>query len=118
MTKGTTDEGVVYHAGFPNAGEDQRFDSLSLDSLVVKRRLSTFFWRLESDIEELHWPKDSIVVIDRSLNPSSGRLVVVADGDGFRLARYQKDHFSSLGGEPIDSEVSVWGVVTYCLQAV
>ena len=52
MSKGSIDDGVVFHAGFPNAAEDERFGSLSLDTLVVKHRASTFFWRLEVEVPE------------------------------------------------------------------
>jgi DNA polymerase V len=114
-TKGVTQDGVVFHAGFPNAAEDAKFGSLSLDDLVVRHRESTFFWRLSTGIEELHWPKDSILVVDRALDPKVGSLVVAVT-DEFIICRVTKNELRTLGGEVINGEV--WGVVTYCIQPV
>ena len=116
MTKGLVQDGVVFHAGFPNAAEDESFGSLSLDELVVKHRASTFFWRLDVDIPELLWPKDSVVVVDRSLTPKKGGLAVAVVDDEFLLARFFPDGFRRLDGEKIDA--TLWGVVTYVLQKV
>ena len=116
MTKGSVSDGVVFHAGFPNAAEDESFGSLSLDALVVKHRASTFFWRLDVEIPELVWPKASLVVVDRSLTPKKGRVVVVSHGDEFLLARFFPDGFRLLDGEKVDAEL--WGVVTHVLQEV
>ncbi len=119
MTKGSKSDGVVFHAGFPNAGEDHRFGSLSLDDLVVKHRSSTFFWRLEDGVEVMAWPVGSIVVVDRSLVPKQGSVVVlVLEGD-FLLGKYHQNKLWTLQGEAIESEVAqVWGVVTHVLQEV
>lgn len=122
MTKGSTGDGVVFHAGFPNAAEDERFGSLSLDELVVRRRASTFFWRLENDVPELLWSAGSILVVDRSLTPHEGSLAVVMSDDEFILARFRSGKLHRLQGAPLAGgadeagETSVWGIVTYCLQ--
>ena len=116
MGKGLAEDGVVFHAGFPNAAEDGKFGSLSLGKLVVRHPASTFFWRLENDVPELLWPKDSIVVVDRALELRTGSVAVVVFDDEFILARYQGEKLYRLNGVAIDGEVSVWGVATYCLQ--
>ncbi len=118
MNKGSVTDGLVYHAGFPNAGEDRRDRSLSLDALVVKRRASTYFWRLESEVRELHWLAGTIVVVDRALSPREGRVVVVTVDEAFMLGRYHKNGFRDLDGQSFDGNVSLWGVVTYVLQQV
>ena len=116
MSKGSTDDGVVFHAGFPNAAEDERFGSLSLDDLIVKHRASTFFWRLENDVEDYGWPKGSILVVDRALEPKDGTIAVVIDEDAFVLCRFVRGGFRRLDGATVDG--TLWGVVTYCLQPV
>lgn len=116
MKKGDIEDGLVYHAGFPNAAEDQRLGGLSLDKLAVKHRASTFFWRLEGDIVELQWRAGSIVVVDRSLNPSPGRFAVVVIDDDFTLCQVVREGFVTLGGGPMSSGATVWGVVTHVLQ--
>lgn len=115
MIKGSIGDGIVFHAGFPNAAEDAKFGSLSLDDLVIRHRESTFFWRLAMGIEEMHWSKDSILVVDRALDSIVGSLVVAVT-DEFIICRVTKNGLRTLGGEVINGEV--WGVVTYCIQPV
>ena len=114
MSKGSVDDGVVFHAGFPNAAEDERFGSLSLDALIVRHRASTFFWRLENDAEVFGWPKGSILVVDRALEPKEGSMAVLIDDDAFLLCRFMRSGFRRLDGAKVDG--TLWGVVTYCLQ--
>lgn len=110
MTKGSIDEGVVYHAGFPNAAEDQSGGGLSLDALVVRRRASTFFWRLEAALPEFGWTAGTLLVVDRALTPRSGDVtIVVADG-AFELMRHRS--------KGLTTEYSLWGVVTYAVEQV
>ena len=116
MNKGSIDEGVVLHAGFPNAAEDGKFGSLSLDNLVVNHRASTFFWTLENAVDDLMWPAGSVVVVDRALDPKEGSHVVVAVDNDFLLGRFYKTGFVDLRGSKIYG--SMWGVVTYCVQKV
>ncbi|MGB3008983.1 MAG: hypothetical protein WBB33_01340 [Candidatus Saccharimonadales bacterium] len=118
MKKGTTTDGLVYHAGFPNAGEDQHGISLSLDKLIIKRHASTYFWRLESEVPHLHWPLGTIVVVDRSLLPTDGRIVVAIVEESFILCRWRKKALYLLEGNPVETEAIVWGVVTYVVQEV
>ena len=116
MSKESVADGVVFHAGFPNAAEDEKFGSLSLDALVVQHRASTFFWRLDNDIEERGWTKGSVLVVDRALDPRAGGLVVMVVDDDFILCRYQQSGCVRFDGEPIEGQL--WGVVTYCIQPV
>lgn len=118
MKKGAVEDGLVYHAGFPNAGEDQHGRSLSLDKLVVKHRASTYFWRLEAAVKELHWEAGAIVVVDRALPPHDGRIVVAIVTDDFMLCRIRRDAFHLLDGSIAPSDTRLWGIVTYVLQPI
>lgn len=118
MKKGTLQDGLVYHAGFPNAGEDQHGVTLSLDKLVVKHRASTYFWRLQTSIAEVHWPAGTIVVVDRAEPVREGRIVVAIVNEAFVLARYRKDGFHTLTGNNLGDQARLWGVVTYVVQDV
>ncbi len=118
MKKGLVDEGLVYHAGFPNAGEDQHGVSLSLDQLVVKHRASTYFWRLEADIPELHWSAGTIVVVDRARTPRDGSIVVAIVDEAFTLCRMRSRSFVLLDGAVASDDASLWGTVTYVVQEV
>lgn len=119
MKKGRTDEGLVYHAGFPNAGEEASAKSLSLDALVVRHRASTYFWRLDQAVEQLHWPQGATLVVDRARPVRVGSIVVaVSEGEGFCLCRRRQSSLERLDGAAVTAVASVWGVVTHILYEV
>lgn len=117
MKKGTAETGVVFHAGFPNAGEDHGGQFLSLDAHVFRHRLSTYLWRLENDIPELLWSAGTIVVVDRALPVRQNDLVVAVIHDDFVVRRFHQKHLYDLAGSrETDETVSLWGVITHVLQ--
>jgi len=116
MKKGSQEDGIVYHAGFPNAAEDDHTTAMSLDGLIVKNRASTYFWRLESGIDELQWRPGSIVVVDRALSPRSGRYIVIVVNDAFIIGRFGDKGFYALDGTLQDGDSQLWGVVTFVIQ--
>ena len=117
MKKGNVSDGLVYHAGFPNAGEDQRFDSLSLDSIVFRHRASTYLWRLDGrGIPELGWRPGAIVVTDRALHPKEQDLVVAIADNEFVVRRWHAGAMLLVDGRADSAqEVALWGVVTHVL---
>jgi len=118
MRKGDVSSGVVYHAGFPNAGEDRQGLALSLDALAIRHRVSTYLWRLPDDgIPELGWQGRSVVVVDRALNPRENDLLVALIEEDFVVRRFRDKHLYRPDGERETAEqASVWGVVTHVLQ--
>lgn len=117
MKKGTTEDGVVFHAGFPNAGEDQAELRMSLDAVVFRHRLSTFLWRLEQAIPEMGWQAGSVVVVDRAIEPRQNNLVVAIVEEAFVVRKLHQGRLFDLTGTPESAEeVSVWGVITHVLQ--
>lgn len=117
MKKGSQNDGIVYHAGFPNAGEDQRFESLSLDQLVFRHRASTYLWRLDArGIPELGWQSGAIVVTDRALVPHERDIVVAIADNEFVVRRWHNGRMQTLDGHPEQAtELAMWGVVTHTL---
>ncbi|HET7630642.1 MAG TPA: S24 family peptidase [Candidatus Saccharimonadales bacterium] len=106
---------VVFHAGFPNAAEDE-LASLSLDRLVFKHPASTFLWRLAEPVEEFGWPAGALVVVDRSLNPKSGDRVVAVIDEDFAIRTFKARRLYKPGGSREESEaISIWGVVANLL---
>lgn len=118
MRKGDVTSGVVYHAGFPNAGEDRRGLAVSLDSLAIRHRVSTYLWRLPDDgIPELGWQGNSVAVVDRALSPRENDVLVALVDEDFVVRRYRDKHLYRPDGEKETAEqVSIWGVITHVLQ--
>jgi DNA polymerase V len=66
-------------AGFPAPGDDQIERVLDINDLVVKHPASTFFVRVEGDsMEGAGIFSGDVLVVDRSLDPKDGSIVVVA----------------------------------------
>lgn len=118
MKKGTTEDGIVYHAGFPNAGEDQRFDVLSLDQMAIRHHASTYLWRLDAaGIAELGWKGGSVVVVDRALTPRLNDLVVAVVDTDFAVRKFHRDKLTRPDGSvEISDQLSIWGVITHVMM--
>lgn len=116
-------------AGFPNPAEDAGGFALDLNAYLVKHPISTYYLRVEGDsMTGAGIAAGDIVVVDKSLEPRSGDIVVAAvDGD-FTLKRLKKQ-----GGEawlvaehpgypPIAlhqaTDAALWGVVTFVIHGV
>lgn len=108
-------------AGFPSPVEYA--EKLNLHELLVKNKASTFFMKAEGDsMVEAGIFSGDILVVDRSLMPLSG-LIVVATVDGeFTVKRFvKKGRETVLAAESAgyrdicvspESDFSVFGVVT------
>lgn len=116
MKKGSTDEGVVFHAGFPNAGEDQAYHAMSLDAIVFRHRASTYLWKLEEAIPELGWQVGSVVAVDRALTPRQNDLVVAVIEESFVVRKLHQQRLYDAEGVLDEAEtVAIWGVITHVL---
>ncbi len=66
-------------AGFPSPGDDQIEKVLDINDLVVKHPASTFFVRVEGDsMEGAGIFSGDVLVVDRSITPKDGLIVVAA----------------------------------------
>lgn len=110
-------------AGFPAPGDDQVERILDINDLMVKNPASTFFVRVEGDsMEGAGIFSNDILIVDRSITPVNGRIVVAAVNGELVVKRLAKqgtqlqlisenDQYApiTLG----DSEdCFMWGVVT------
>ncbi len=120
------DDGVAYHAGFPNAAEDTigQKVALSLDKLVIKQPASTYFWRLDArGVPELGLRGGAILVVDKAKPAQHGDWVVMVINEEFvlrNIVRVDKAvRLFTPSGQPEKQKHAVlWGVVTYCLQTM
>lgn len=110
-------------AGFPSPAEDFVEAQIDLQQLLIANRAATFLVRVEGDsMVEKRLHDGDLAVVDRSLNPRNGDIVVVdidgdrsfkvwsrADGDitlSFANRRYPTFAYSR------DAIIEVWGVVS------
>ena len=110
------------HAGFPSPAEDFVEGSLDLNRLLIKDSAATFFVRVEGDsMQDAGIYDGNLLVVDKSLHPQDGDIVVCfLDGEfTLKRIRIQEGKITLLPAnkryKPIevnpDDEFTVWGVV-------
>jgi DNA polymerase V len=110
-------------AGFPSPADDYVEKTLDLNELLVKKPAATFFVRAEGESmlgAGIH-PND-ILVVDRSLEPAAGKIVICALNGALTVKRLllQNGGWVLAAENPLYAdiviseglELVVWGVVT------
>jgi DNA polymerase V len=114
-------------AGFPQPGDDCIEERLDLNDLVVKRPQATFFARVAGDSMQgagIH--HQDVVVVDRSLEASEGRVVVAVVNGEMLIKRFSKkgDRLFLLAENPDyplleitgETDFQIWGVFTHVIH--
>ncbi len=129
MTKAIPLYGALVAAGFPSPADDFVENDLNLDEHIVKHPAATFFVRVQgSSMIQANIFSGDILVVDRSIPPVSGQIVIAALNGELTVKRIKRlnqqtwlvaenELFPSI---EITSEESVvmWGVVTWVLHKV
>jgi DNA polymerase V len=89
---------------FPSPAAEYLQPVLNLQDFVVEHPTSTFFARASADLGFDIWEQD-LLVIDRSLTPADGALVLVVREGQFAVRQLS-----------VKEPVQVWGVITYILH--
>lgn len=110
-------------AGFPSPGDDVIEDALDINDLLVDHPEATFYVRVAGDsMEGAGIFHNDILVVDRSVEPSSGVIVVAAVYGELVVKRLQKQGAGfvlvseNVEYAPItiddNEDCTIWGVVT------
>ena len=114
-------------AGFPSPAEDYIEKKLDLNELIIKKPASTFFVKVEGNsMKNAGIFSDDILVMDRSIKPTSGKIVVAIVNGEFTVKRLkmekgklflvpENEAYSSLEVTK-ETDFRVWGVVTYVIH--
>jgi len=116
-------------AGFPSPADDHLEGSLDLNEHLIKRPSATFFVRVSGDsMIKAGIHEDDILVVDRSLEPRHGKIVIAAVEGQLTVKRlHRKGSQTILMPEndayapiPIadDNDMVIWGVVTSVIHQV
>lgn len=114
-------------AGFPSPAEDYIENSLDLNELMIKHPASTFFVRVQGNsMREAGIFSGDILVVDRSLEATNGKIIVAIVNGEFTVKRLVLESNRVLlmpanAAYPIihvnpDFDFQVWGVVTYVIH--
>ncbi len=116
-------------AGFPSPADDFIDKTLDLNDLVIKHPQATFFVRVSGNSMINAGIKDGdILVIDKSLEPIEGKIVIANVDGEFVLKRIRKKsgklylYPENSDFNPIEikegMECEIWGVVTYVIHTI
>jgi DNA polymerase V len=116
-------------AGFPSPADDYIEKTLDLNELLVKKPAATFFARAQGESmlgAGIH-PND-ILVIDRSIEPVAGKIVICALNGELVVKRLKRleDQWMLASENPFypdirlhdELDMVIWGVVTHVIHAV
>ena len=117
-------------AGFPNSADDYMHESLDFNRDIIKHPEATFYGRVEGDsMIELSINEGDIAVIDRSIEPEHGDIVVSYIDGEFNVKlldlTHKKDGYIELkSANPKapnfrineDDNFRVWGVVIWTIK--
>lgn len=117
-------------AGFPSPAENDIAEQLDLNDYLIKHPAATFLVRasgesmLNAGIHE-----NDILIVDRSLTPIDGKVVIAAIDGQLTVKRLKKNkngkitllaenpHYKSIEINE-ENEVYIWGVVTNVIHGV
>jgi len=114
-------------AGFPSPADDYVDKTLDLNELIITHPAATFFVRVKGySMRDAGIHCGDILVVDRSLEPVSGRIVVAILHSEFTVKRFivetnkillvpENPAYSTIH-VPSESDFQVWGTVTYVIK--
>lgn len=116
-------------AGFPSPAEDEIEKKLDLNELLIRHPAATFFLRVSgSSMVKAGIHDRDILIVDRSLEPTHGKIVVAALNGELTVKRLQLNNgrvfliAENDSFRPIEVtegvELCIWGVVTNVIHAV
>ena len=117
-------------AGFPSPATDYVEDDIDLNAHLIKNIPSTFLIRVQGkSMSSIGIHNDDILVVDRSLNPKNFSTVIVNINEELVVKSFVKEKdqsFLTSGSKRLkdkinlteNSEIIIWGVVTYVIHAL
>ena len=114
-------------AGFPSPAEDYIELGIDLNKYLIKNPISTFFLRVSGNsMNNAGIYNNDLLIIDRSINPKPGHIVVaLLDGEFTlkRLIKRQDNYYLRADKENYPAinlyeyiDIQIWGVATYSIH--
>jgi DNA polymerase V len=116
-------------AGFPSPADDYIEQTLDLNEFLIRHPAATFFVRVRGhSMINVGIFNNDLLVVDRSLEPCDGRVVLAVVNGEFTVKRLQKNRqgtflhpenpaFSSIEIKP-DTDFEIWGVVAHVIHSL
>ncbi|MEO5595360.1 MAG: translesion error-prone DNA polymerase V autoproteolytic subunit [Chitinophagaceae bacterium] len=115
--------------GFGAAADDYAERGIDLNEQLIGNKPATFFMRVRGDAmigAGIH--DGDIVIVDRSLKATSGKVVIATLNGEMLIRRLEKtfnkirlvpetSKLAAIEVDTFNNEFSIWGVVTYAIHA-
>ena len=112
--------------GFTSPAQDYLYERVSLDKELIKNPISTFYFKASGNsMVNAFIPNNAILVVDKSIKPVNGHIIVgVLDGEFVVYRLIKNDYKTVLRPENSKckeieitkgTDFTVWGVVTYII---
>ena len=117
-------------AGFPSPATDYVEDDIDLNACLIKNAPSTFLIRVQGkSMNGIGIHDGDLLVVDRSLSPKNFSTVIANVNEELVVKNFIKEKdqsFLASGSNKLEdkinlaenSEIFVWGVVTYTIHAL
>ena len=117
-------------AGFPSPATDYVEDDIDLNACLIRNAPSTFLIRVQGkSMNSVGIHDGDLLVVDRSLNPKNFSTVIANVNEELVVKTFKKEKngsFLTSGSKKSkdiislteNSEVFIWGVVTYTIHAL
>ena len=117
-------------AGFPSPATDYVEDDIDLNAHLIKNIPSTFLIRVQGkSMNDIGIHDGDLLVVDRSLNPKNFSTVITNVNEELVVKNFVKEKnqsFLDSGSKKLkdkinlteDSEIFIWGIVTYIIHAL
>jgi DNA polymerase V len=117
-------------AGFPSPATDYIEEDVDLNIHLIKNVPATFIIRVQGkSMTDVGIYDGDLLVVDKSLKPKSFSIVIANVHDELVVKNFVKENdeqFLTSSSKKIedkiiinnDSEISIWGVVTYVIHSV
>ena len=114
-------------AGFPSPAEDYVERGIDLNKDLIKNPISTFFLRVSGNsMNNAGIYNNDLLIIDRSINPNPGNIVVaLVDGEFTlkRLIKEKNNYYLKADKENYPAislyeyiDIQIWGVAIYSIH--
>ena len=114
-------------AGFPSPAEDYLERGIDLNKYLIKNPISTFFLRVSGNsMNNAGIYNNDLLIIDRSINPNPGHIVVaLLDGEFTlkRLIKEENNYYLKADKENYPAinlfeyiDIQIWGVAIYSIH--
>ena len=114
-------------AGFPSPAEDYTETGIDINKYLIKNPISTFFLRVSGNsMNNAGIYNNDLLIIDRSINPNPGHIVVaLLDGEFTlkRLIKEEDNYYLKADKENYPAinlfeyiDIQIWGVAIYSIH--